>query len=294
MNKRNNMIFAFLVVCLLNVCRSNAYTYDYVICAIFQNEARFMKEWIEFHKLIGFQHFYLYNNLSKDNYLEVLEPYIERGEVDLIDWTMVQQHGAGDYKWQHAAYNDALQKIKGIAKWAAFIDLDEYIVPVQVDQISDILKPYEADEHIAGVLAKWNMFGHSDVECIPNNGLLTEQLTLFNPNDVQTRYTKTIVRPERVRPYSIMHLINCAPGFHAKHLEKDTLVINHYWTGDLKYFVEVKIQRLRARNCRDNEYGKCIKDIINTINYGNSMNSIKNSTIQKYTSRLKAAMFSGR
>ena len=83
---------------------SKIYQYDFGVCAIFQNEARFMKEWIEFYKIIGAQHFYLYNNKSTDNYLDILKPYVEQGEVELFDWNYSNQ---GLYA-QDRAYDDAL------------------------------------------------------------------------------------------------------------------------------------------------------------------------------------------
>jgi hypothetical protein len=49
------------------------------ICAIFQDEAPFLGEWIEFRRMLGAEHFWLYNNNSTDTYLSVLGPYIERG-----------------------------------------------------------------------------------------------------------------------------------------------------------------------------------------------------------------------
>ncbi len=56
------------------------------ICAIFKNEAAYLGEWIEFHRLAGVEHFYLYNNLSDDNYFSVLKYYIDKGTVTLRDW----------------------------------------------------------------------------------------------------------------------------------------------------------------------------------------------------------------
>ena len=46
--------------------------YRISICGIFKNEAPFLKEWIEFHEMIGIEHFYLYNNNSDDNFEEIL------------------------------------------------------------------------------------------------------------------------------------------------------------------------------------------------------------------------------
>jgi len=44
------------------------------ICTIFKNEARYLREWIEFHRLVGVDHFYLYENRSEDDFAPVLAP----------------------------------------------------------------------------------------------------------------------------------------------------------------------------------------------------------------------------
>lgn len=41
--------------------------HDYLsIGAIFKDEAPYLAEWIEFHRLVGVEHFFLYDNLSTD------------------------------------------------------------------------------------------------------------------------------------------------------------------------------------------------------------------------------------
>ena len=60
--------------------------YGLVICAIFKNEVPYMREWIEYHLHVGVEHFYLYNNNSTDGYLDVLQPYVEKGVVTLTEW----------------------------------------------------------------------------------------------------------------------------------------------------------------------------------------------------------------
>ena len=37
--------------------RKDEKKYQVSICAIFKNEAKYLKEWIEFHKIIGVEHF---------------------------------------------------------------------------------------------------------------------------------------------------------------------------------------------------------------------------------------------
>ena len=89
------------------------------VCAIFKNEGPILKEWIEYHLLVGVDHFFLYNNFSDDNYREILAPYIERGIVDLIDWPVPQG--------QFPAYEDCWQKFRETTRWIALIDLNEFL-----------------------------------------------------------------------------------------------------------------------------------------------------------------------
>ena len=59
--------------------------YNVSICAVFKNEAMYLREWIEFNHLVGVEHFYLYNNNSDDDYVSVLKPYVKNGMVTLLD-----------------------------------------------------------------------------------------------------------------------------------------------------------------------------------------------------------------
>ena len=134
------------------------------ICAIFRDEGYYLKEWIEFHKIIGIEHFYLYNNFSQDNYLEVLAPYIQAGEVTLIDWPVPQG--------QMSAYQDCFNKFRDETNWFAFIDIDEFIVPNKTDTIGDFLKPFELKR--PAVLLYWRHFGASGLISRDINGLVVE------------------------------------------------------------------------------------------------------------------------
>ena len=65
------------------------------ICAIYRDEAPYLREWIEFHRLVGVERFFLYNNGSEDDHLEVLAPYVEDGIVVLHDWPVFPAPAAG-------------------------------------------------------------------------------------------------------------------------------------------------------------------------------------------------------
>src|SRR5438132_10410475 len=82
------LIFFLLIPCVYLQAKEPTKTkkYNISICAIFKNEAPYLKEWIEFHRLVGIDHFYLYNLGSTDRYRDVLKDYVKQGIVSLIQW----------------------------------------------------------------------------------------------------------------------------------------------------------------------------------------------------------------
>lgn len=140
--------------------------YRLSICAIFKNEGFYLKEWIEYHLIVGVDHFYLYNNDSTDNYKTILEPYIERGIVDLIEWPYKQG--------QMSAYEDCISSRKEEANWIGFIDLDEFIVPIKDKSIYDFLFKFR---NRPSVVINWKMFGTSGKCDAEIEKLVTERFT---------------------------------------------------------------------------------------------------------------------
>ena len=94
------------------------------ICAIFRDEDRFLREWIEFHLCHGFEHIFLFadrpSNITCTSSL--LRPYIESGHVTL-------DQGVPTTDPQIPTYNLCLQRHGPRARWIAFIDIDEFLFP---------------------------------------------------------------------------------------------------------------------------------------------------------------------
>lgn len=146
--------------------------YNVSICAIFKNEAPYLREWIEFNHIIGIEHFYLYNNNSEDDYESVLKPYIESGLVTLIDWPQNQK--------QMECYMECIDNYASKTKWLGFIDIDEFIVPKSTDSIYEFLKPFE--KKAGSVNIYWRLFGTS--------GKVDRNLTGFVCEDFITCWSK--------------------------------------------------------------------------------------------------------
>lgn len=284
-------IFSFLIFQIL-FCHSatesveRKYKYDVAICAIFQNEADYLKEWIEFHKLVGVEHFYLFNHLSTDNYKSVLAPYIKSGLVELIQWPYKADDIVTWNYIQCKAYNHALKLGFYKAKWIAFIDIDEFLFPVEVDTIQELLADYGKEK---GLCVNWQTYGTSHVETIQQKELLIEKLILKAEVDYPKNFhIKSIVRPEYATKFINPHYCLFKPSFFAVNSDKEKIIgafspsvlidkvrINHYWTRDEHYFFNFKI-------ARQDEWGG-----VNYLKIKSELNVVADPAILKYEGLLK-------
>jgi len=232
-----------------------AFQYNLTVCAIFQDEAIWLPEWIEFHEKQGVEQFYLYNNLSGDNYKEVLQPYIEKGLVTLIEWPK-SSHSINSYNQvQTSAYKDCLINISTQAKWCAIIDIDEFLFSVDGRPFSEALNQYDKYQT---VVVNWVCYGSSGIQKIPRGTRLVDTLLMRAPIDHENnRYVKSVVRPKFVSTCDSPHYcilkssaraVNENFEFHgsntrSKKVSVSKLRINHYWSRDLDFFYNVKIDR---------------------------------------------------
>lgn len=270
--------------------------YRLVICALFQDETFYLKEWIEFHRIVGVEHFYLYNNLSTDHYLEVLNPYIKEGVVDLIDWP-VESRNQEEYidHVQLPIYNHALANIKMTAEWAAFIDLDEFLVPVHYEGLVELLDEYR---NFGGLNINWQLFGTSYIDELPDDELIIENLQwkAYTYSD-GNKTVKLIVQPAHVKCIKNPHYFEFHEGFFAVDSNKtpakinqkgqpiviDQVRINHYWCGTRNWFINNKMPR-RAK------WGLSISERHLEALF-TSFNQEKDDTIVKFVPQLKKIMF---
>lgn len=267
------------------------YKYTLSICAIFQDETPFLKEWIEFHRLMGVEHFYLYNHQSKDHFQEVLEPYIQKGIVELINKQTTAITLKAFNNLQCKCYNECLKSSKGVSKWVAFLDLDEFLFPTSSKKkLSQIMEEYG---QFGGIGVNWVIFGTSNVWKIPKYQLITETLKLRADKSYSgNRYFKSIVMPERTSHFTNPHhpifekgfdLVNTdklpLEGMWSHYYQINKLRINHYWTRQGEYFYSQKLKR--HKNWRGDPDSKAIEKFLKYISVE------EDDTIQRFLPELK-------
>lgn len=250
MIKLNKLLLFIYLLSTIYPC----YGYQLSICCIFQDDAKYLPEWIEFHKDRGVEHFYLYNNLSQDNYQEVLKPYVESGLVELFEWPFSYNKESQWTIIQCLSYMDCIYKIKDRDKWCAFLDSDEFLFSPSNHDIKTTLKEYEDCSSIG---VNWVMYGTSNVDKIPDfepirNHLVMRSRLDFNGNEA----VKSIVQPKYVENCTNPHFFVMKKGhgfFNENRIlhnptctmknSVNKLRINHYWTRDQEFFYKEKLER---------------------------------------------------
>ncbi len=171
------------------------YKYDLIFAGIAKNEGSYIKEWIEYHKLVGVEKFIIYDNGSTDNMKEVLQPYIESGQVEYV-------YFPGRAK-QLDAYYDALKRYKNQTKLMGFIDLDEFVLPVAEDKTiaQTIQEIIEENQNAAGVAINWCIYGSSGHQKRPEGLVMENYLRRADYSDENNRCIKTIVNPRMIKGY---------------------------------------------------------------------------------------------
>jgi Glycosyltransferase family 92 len=172
------------------------------IGTVYQDEAPYLEEWIEFHRLVGIERFFLYDNRSEDEHREVLAPYVEEGIAVIHDWQEPYLPTG-----QVNAFAHCIQHHRQDARWIAIMDVDTFLFSPTRRRVSDVLRDYES---FPGVGVHWLSFGNSGHETKPP-GLVIESY-LHRAEDAHNRLIKSIVDPTRVNEVLSPHHCSYTQG----------------------------------------------------------------------------------
>jgi hypothetical protein len=166
--------------------------------AIFRDEAPYLAEWIAFHRLVGVEHFILYDNGSQDRPREVLSPFLAEGVVTLVSWPVpFHEHAA------RRAYADCLERVRGRSRWLTCLDIDEFLFAPGHPTLRPVLREYE---FAPGVVVRWQVYGSSGQQRATSEPVIARFPRRAPTTWIRNRRTKSIVDPERtLRPVGAHH-----------------------------------------------------------------------------------------
>ena len=164
------------------------------VCMVYKDHAAYLREWIEFHRLVGADRFFLYDNESTDEHEEVLSPYVELGIVELYEGPSPP---AVTHRGIRAAFNDCLARHRDDSRWIAFLDVDEFLFSPTGRALPDVLQGFE---QFSGVEVSALAFGPSGHRTKPSGLVIESYLRRrsYSSPEVDLEQVKSVVDPVRV------------------------------------------------------------------------------------------------
>ena len=157
-----------------------------VLCCIAVNEGPYISEFVDYHLGLGFGKIVVYDNSNSFELEEWGRARSYNGRVETIHFPGLVQQGN--------AYLDCAQKALsgtfGVKKWAAFFDVDEFLVLKRHENVEALLEEHLMDGSLS---INWFKFPSSGkLFCEPSP--VTKRFLYHEPET--NRHVKTIVRLE--------------------------------------------------------------------------------------------------
>lgn len=141
------------------------------LCCIAKSENKYIREFVEHYKLLGFSSVFIYDNndVNGERFEDVISDYIENGFVKIVNFR-------GKNRAMFDAYNDCYRnRCKGY-DWVCFFDCDEFLT-LQKDNSIDKYLSRPCFENYDMIAVNWELYGDND-------------LVTYEDKPIQQRFTK--------------------------------------------------------------------------------------------------------
>jgi hypothetical protein len=165
-------------------------------CCILKDEDPFLVEWFSYHTLVGVEHFFVYDNCSRNPLQD--NPFIQR-MLTSGRLTLTSISGSG---MQLPAYTHCLSTYGPLCKWLAFIDLDEFICPLHTEDLRFLLTEYEDFSCLA---LNWKCFGSNGQISRPPGLMLRNYRERFVKRHTANFHVKSLVQPDKTARVKLSH-----------------------------------------------------------------------------------------
>ena len=185
-------------------------------------------EFVELQKILGASQFTFYDLAMPDDLRKVLSYYERKGLVRVLPWNLPSYIEKQDihYFGQPLSITDCMYRSMSHLFFVAFNDLDEFIVPLQHNNISAMLKYIHKDEH-CGHCFESVTFDISNV--MQNNSRLLTQSVFSRTSEASRLWTKCIVDPRRIFEQGIHHISKqIEEYYHTDKVNWDIARVFHY------------------------------------------------------------------
>lgn len=173
-------MLAFFILFIILIIKIIRYMKT-LLCSIGRMENKYIREWVEYNKNLGFTNIVLYDNNydGEEDFTDVIGDYIESGYVILKNYRNKKV-------CQLQAYNECYSEYNKKYDWIAFFDCDEFLTFTKKNTIEEYLSQMYFNRYDM-IHINWRCYGDSDL--VRNDGRpLLERFTEPIPDDKPVAY----------------------------------------------------------------------------------------------------------
>jgi len=206
---------------------------DFVLCTMVDREphthAKYLQPWAQYHLAAGFTQLLVYVEEEDTSWVEdALRGFIRKDQVSIVPFYFGKISGQKKFLTQGAMENHCLYQARGMAKWIAHIDVDEYVDSMRPNvNMLNYRLPELNSKDVAVVLRNvfWGIMPESHRVDVPYPCHLNGRSEYVHPVG---RRSKVIMRPEHIDAL-FPHFVIRQDGYTEVHPDATTeLRLNHF------------------------------------------------------------------
>lgn len=212
------------------------------MATVVNNEARWLPEWILYHRLVGVDHFYIYDDNSTDGTASILRPFVRAGLVTYHDdilglgarHNIQAPRNPKVFGPQHVIVQHAARVYVNETRWLGYLDVDEFLTSSS-PCLNDVLARQSADVGILRLVGSLFLPEMVDTGPLPRATLMVDAARMYVPrHELHQRdvipLTKNIARPMAIAyaNHKSIHMMTGNPQMRKVSVGPTALAFAHF------------------------------------------------------------------
>lgn len=188
---------------------------DIAMTTMVRGNSHLLPEWIEYHRMLGVNHFWIYANEPLEKFREKIDWYLPQEYITVIP---LDKHITNtgfrwvDWFFQSAQQNDCLQRARRAnTSWLILNDVDEFVHVTSKNQsLVEMLFQQQRQPNGGGPLYLWNWYYGKQSRAAPErqSNATFGRYVYRNHNATNPNFHggKSMVQPQQVVHYFVHHV----------------------------------------------------------------------------------------
>jgi len=227
------------------------------IVATARDEGLSILEWIAYHRVVGFDAFFIYTNDNTDGSFELLQTLAQHNVITLINNRVSAKVSPQQKCYEHSLY--FLPQLR-LYRWVSYLDIDEFFLPLNcepasIDGLFSQINHANLQDSFSAVFFNWKWFGSSH-KLEMEDGFVLERFQETRSDS----HGKSLSRLADIISMRPVHYPNLLPGCQLLDSEFKRITditklqptyakgqISHYWNKSFEEFALKKVRGLPSQ-----------------------------------------------